>query len=233
MAAEKPRKSSPFDPQALLEAQRRNLDAFASAGQIVAEGMRTYAERQIAMVQEAMSGLWRELQAAGARGKPAAAAEAEPADRLEGTRGAFEKVMVQFQELGNLLVKTQSDALAVLNECAARNLESLGGAAPELARLQGKAKEAFENASRQTAAVLTEMRKRMASLEEETRRAAAPWASAAGDAARPAPAPPPVPAPPPAPTPPEPAQASPKPAKASGGARRAPAARKKAAPKEG
>ena len=32
-----------FDPEALLAAQRRNVEAFTNAGKIVAEGMRTYA----------------------------------------------------------------------------------------------------------------------------------------------------------------------------------------------
>ncbi|MFO1071380.1 MAG: hypothetical protein U1E17_01465 [Geminicoccaceae bacterium] len=55
------KKTNPFDPQAMLEAQRRNFDAFRNAGQIVADGMRTYAERQVAMDAEAMSGLGSEL----------------------------------------------------------------------------------------------------------------------------------------------------------------------------
>jgi hypothetical protein len=67
---------NPFDPQALLEAQRRNLDAFTNAGQIVADGMRTYAERQVAMVQESMQTLWSELQA-NAQKPQAATAPAE------------------------------------------------------------------------------------------------------------------------------------------------------------
>ena len=35
-----------FDPEALLAVQRRNVEAFRSAGRIVAEGMRTCAARQ-------------------------------------------------------------------------------------------------------------------------------------------------------------------------------------------
>jgi hypothetical protein len=168
MAAEKSTKTSPFDPQALLEAQRRNFDAFTNASQIVADGMRTYAERHVSMVQEAMSGLWNELQASTR--KPAASTA--PTEQLDRMRVAFEKVMAQVQELSNLLLKVQSEAIAVLNECAAKNFQSLGGAAPEFAELQNRAKQAFEAATQQTMAVIDEMKKRMASLEAETRSAA-------------------------------------------------------------
>ena len=55
----------PFDPEALLAAQRRNAEAFTSAGKIVADGMRTYAESQVGMMQEAMRSLWGTMQTGG------------------------------------------------------------------------------------------------------------------------------------------------------------------------
>ena len=167
MAADKSKKPSLFDPEALLEAQRRNFQALANAGNIVADGMRSYAERQVAMVRESMSHLWSELQSVGKR------APAAPTDQLERMRDAFEKVVAQVQELGQHMLEVQSQAMAVLNECATKNLEVLGTAAPELAALQQKAKNAFEQASKQTSAVIDEMKKRMASLEHETKSAAA------------------------------------------------------------
>lgn len=184
MAADDPKKTNPFDPQALLEAQRRNVDAFMNASHIVADGMRAYAERHAAMVQEAMSSLWSELQASTREARPAGG----PSEQLERMRAAFERVMAQVQELGNLLIKVQSEAIAVINECAAKNLQALGGAVPELAELQQRAKQAFEAASRQTNAALEEMRKRMASLEEETRKATAAATPATETAAAPGPA---------------------------------------------
>jgi hypothetical protein len=187
VAADRPRKPSLFDPEALIEAQRRNLDAFTNAGQILADGMRTYAERQVTMVQEAMGHLWGELQATSRKPSQAAAA---PAEQMERMRAAFAKMVAQVQELGNLLLKVQSEAVGVLNECAAKNLEALGGKAPELAALQQKARDAFESASRQTSAAIDEMKKRMASLEEETRKAAPSrsTARAAAEATAPSPA---------------------------------------------
>ena len=186
VAADKSKPTSLFDPEALVEAQKRNFQALANAGNIVADGMRSYAERQVSMVRESMGHLWSELQSAGQK------APAAPTDQLERMRTAFEKVVAQVQELGQHMLEVQSQAMSVLNECAAKNLEVLGTTAPELAALQQKAKSAFEHATQQTSAVIDEMKKRMASLEHETKAAAAeapksPPPKAAAEA-RPAPA---------------------------------------------
>lgn len=182
MAPAKPRQLSPFDPQALLDAQRRNLEAFTNAGEIVVDGMRTYAERQASMVQEAMTGFMGELQAGAVPSKR----PAEPAEQVDRMRAAFEKVVAQVQELSDLLIKVQSEALGVLNACAMRNLESLGGAVPDFSDLQMRARAAFEAANRETTAVVDEMKKRMAALETKGRPAAA---AASPGKAEPAPAP--------------------------------------------
>ena len=67
MAAGKSKSGSMFDPEALMEAHKRNFQALADAGNIVAEGMRSYAERQVSMARESMSQLWNELQSVGKR----------------------------------------------------------------------------------------------------------------------------------------------------------------------
>jgi len=221
VAADRSQKTSPFDPQALIDAQKRSFDAFTNAGQIVADGMRTYAERQIAMVQEAMTSLMGEVQANVHKPQPAAAA---PTEQLERMRAAFEKVMAQVQELGNLLLKVQTEAIAVLNDCATKNFETLGAATPEFAQLQQKAQDAFEAATRQITAVVDEMRKRMAALDVETK----PTAAASAPAH---PAAPPASAPAPARAAATPAPAEARPAAASTPARAAPASPPKAAAK--
>lgn len=205
MAADKPKTPSLFDPEALMEAQKRNFQALASAGNIVADGMRSYAERQVAMVRESMGHLWSELQSVGKK------APAAPSDQLDRMRSAFEKVVAQVQELGQHMLEVQSQAMAVLNECAAKNLEVLGTQAPELAALQQKAKNAFEQASQQTTAVIDEMKKRMASLESETKAAVMPKAE------------------PPKPKPAAPAPAAAKPAPVEAAAPEAPDAKPKMA----
>ena len=176
MAADKSKSTGMFDPEALIEAQKRNFQALADAGNIMAEGMRSYAERQVAMARDSISELWGEMQAAGKR-KPSA-----PGDQIERMRSTFEKVVGQLQELGQHMLDVQSQAMAVLNDCATKNLEALGNVSPELAELQRKAKEAFEQATQQTTAVIDEMKRRVASLEDTAKAAATPSAQAAAAA---------------------------------------------------
>lgn len=159
-----------LDPEALLAVQRRNIEAFARAGQIVAEGMRGYGERQVGLVQEAMRELWGEIQT---RGRTPGATAADPAEQLARMRAAFERVLAQVQELSRLLLKIQGEAMTVLNDAASANAQALGGAAPGLAELQRTVAEAMRNASRQVAAAIEEMRQRMAQLQETTLGAAA------------------------------------------------------------
>jgi hypothetical protein len=166
MAENTPKTPGTFDPEALLAIQRRNVEAFTSAGKIVAEGMRTYAERQAGMMQEAMHNLWGELQTGSH-----APRTGDPADQHARLRAAFDKVLSQVQELSQSLLKAQSEAMAVLNDCAAANMKAFGGMAPDFAAMQKAATEAMQTASRQATAAIEEMRKRMIALQEETRQA--------------------------------------------------------------
>ena len=165
MAENTPKTPAAFDPEALLAIQRRNVEAFTSAGKIVAEGMRTYAERQAGLMQEAMRNLWGEVQTGAAPQRPAI----QPT-KMPGC-AAFDKVLSQVQELSQGLLKAQSEAMAVLNDCAAANMKALGGMAPDFVAMQKAATEAMQAVSRQTAAAIEEMRKRMMALQEETRQA--------------------------------------------------------------
>ena len=86
-------------------------------------------------------------------------------------RAAFDRVLAQVQEVNQLLLKVQGDALAVLNDAAAANAQALGGTAPNFAEMQKTVIEAMQNASRQVTAAIDEMRQRMTELQQETRQA--------------------------------------------------------------
>jgi hypothetical protein len=60
MAAKNDAKTTPFqtvDTDKVMAAQQRNIDAFASAGQIVVDGVKAIAQRQSEMVQGSVD-LW-------------------------------------------------------------------------------------------------------------------------------------------------------------------------------
>ena len=162
MSENTPKPSATFDPEALVAVQRRNVEAFTSAGKIVAAGMRTYADRQASMMQEGLHTLWSELQTDGR-----ALMTGEPSGQQARVRAAFDQVLGQVQELSQGLLKAQSEAMAVLNDCAAANMKALGGMTPDLAAMQKAASEAMQAASRQVAATIEETRKRLTMVQAE------------------------------------------------------------------
>ena len=119
------------------------------------------------MMQGAMRDLWGAIQTGGR----APATAADPSDQLARMRAAFDRVLAQVQEVSQLLLKVQGEALAVLNDAAAANAQALGGVAPNFAEMQKTVIEAMQNASRQVTTAIDEMRKRMTDLQEETRQA--------------------------------------------------------------
>ena len=162
MSENTPKPSATFDSEALVAVQRRNVEAFTSAGKIVAAGMRTYADRQASMMQEGLHTLWSELQTDGR-----ALMTGEPSGQQARVRAAFDQVLGQVQELSQGLLKAQSEAMAVLNDCAAANMKALGGMTPDLAAMQKAASEAMQAASRQVAATIEETRKRLTMVQAE------------------------------------------------------------------
>jgi hypothetical protein len=162
MSENTPKPSATFDSEALVAVQRRNVEAFTSAGKIVAAGMRTYADRQASMMREGLHTLWSELQTDGR-----ALMTGEPSGQQARVRAAFDQVLGQVQELSQGLLKAQSEAMAVLNDCAAANVKALGGMTPDLAAMQKSASEAMQAASRQVAATIEETRKRLTMVQAE------------------------------------------------------------------
>jgi acetylglutamate synthase len=162
MSENTPKPSATFDSEALVAVQRRNVEAFTSAGKIVAAGMRTYADRQASMMREGLHTLWSELQTDGR-----ALMTGEPSGQQARVRAAFDQVLGQVQELSQGLLKAQSEVMAVLNDCAAANMKALGGMTPDLAAMQRAATEAMQAASHQVAATIEETRKRLTMVQAE------------------------------------------------------------------
>ncbi len=108
-----------LDMQSLIESQRRNFEALTRASQQAAEGARAVAERQTAIVREAMEESTRALSALGAAGDPADKAGVQ-ADLV---KQAFERNMANLRELSEMVAKTQSESLATLNTRFAAGLD--------------------------------------------------------------------------------------------------------------
>ena len=175
MAGDKAKMPGLFDPGTLLEAQRRSIEAFASAGRIVAEGMRASADKQMALMQ----GLWQEAQG---RGQDPKGATNDLEQQLAQAKAVVETIVAETQSLMQHLLEVQTQAMGVLNACVAQNMAALGGNGPDLDSLRRTTSEAMEAASRQAATAVEEIQKRMAAMQSEVEHS--PAADAAPSAPR-------------------------------------------------
>jgi hypothetical protein len=110
-----------FDAELFAAAQKRNVDAFTGASQIFADGMRAFAQRQSEIAQASMKQFMADSQAF-LTSKPT---EVKPADVAGKVKAAYEAAIANAQELGNIVVKAQTDALNVLNTAAVANFDDM------------------------------------------------------------------------------------------------------------
>lgn len=103
------------DVDAMLAAHRRNLEALTAANRAAMEGVQLAARRQMEIMQETMTGL-----AAAMKEFPASQTPASHAARV---KQAYESAVANAKELGDLIQKSNAEAVAKLN---ARFSEALG-----------------------------------------------------------------------------------------------------------
>ena len=109
----------PFDVEALMAAQRRNIEALSQANQLAVEGMQAVAKRQIEVARQAvedMSALFRDL-----------AQPASPEDRIakntEFAKQMLEKSVNHGREITLLATKAGTEAADVLRKRATEGLD--------------------------------------------------------------------------------------------------------------
>jgi phasin family protein len=111
---------SPFDTGAMIAAQQRNLDALASAGQIVVDGVKTIAQRQGEMMQSSVDQLMSVSQ-----GALSMKASEQPADQFAKVKANYDVAVNNAKELAEIAMKTQGEAVAVLSKCVMANMDDL------------------------------------------------------------------------------------------------------------
>ena len=107
------------DMGAVVEAQRRNLEALAQANQVAADGMRALAERQAEILRQGMeqaASAMRELMSAGSP-------EDKAARQAEIAKGAFERAISNARELAEMTTRAQGEANEVIARRMAASME--------------------------------------------------------------------------------------------------------------
>jgi len=111
-----------MDFQALAEAQRRNLEAMATANRVAMEGAQAVARRNMELMQQAMAEMSDAMRSLTAMdGNPASKA----AQQAELIKSNYERAVASMKELADLIQKSNGEALEVLNRRFAEALEEV------------------------------------------------------------------------------------------------------------
>ena len=102
------------DFAALVEREKRNIDALTKANKIAFEGWRALAMRQSEIMQETMKQTMAQAKKAGAA--------KEAADMA---RQGFEKALDHMRELAEMAAKSQQEAYEVVRKRIGENLEEM------------------------------------------------------------------------------------------------------------
>ncbi len=99
------------DMEALAAAQRRNLEALSAANRVALEGAQAVARRHMEILQSAMSEMTDAVKSLSAQESP----QAKAARQTELLKSAYEKAVGNMREVADLIQKSNTEALALLN----------------------------------------------------------------------------------------------------------------------
>jgi phasin family protein len=118
-----------FSVEAVMAAQRKNVEAFTQANQLAIEGIQALARRQVELAREAFEGapaFFKELS------QPVAPQE-RLAKNAEFAKATFEKNLATAKELGELVTKSNTEAFEVLTKRFTESFEELKDVAAKAA----------------------------------------------------------------------------------------------------
>jgi phasin family protein len=103
----------PFMPdmQALVAAQRRNLEALTEANKLALEGAQAVARRNLEIMQQTMAELAENMQAMASPETPSAKASKQ----AEMVKKTYERAVTNMKELGEMIQHANAEAVEVLN----------------------------------------------------------------------------------------------------------------------
>jgi len=110
----------PFDAEKLIAAQQRNLDAWATASQIVVDSVKAIAQRQSEILQSSVD-QW----VAAGNTFTAKPGEFKPAEQMTQVKSAYETAVKNSRELAEIAMKAQTEAVDVLTKAMMANIDDL------------------------------------------------------------------------------------------------------------
>jgi phasin family protein len=111
------------DLEGLAQAQRRNLEALSAANRVALEGAQMVARRHMEIVQQSMGELTDAMRSMGANETP----QARAARQAELLKAGYERAVNNMKELADLIQRSNSEALSLLNKRFTDAMEEVRG----------------------------------------------------------------------------------------------------------
>ena len=109
------------DLDAVLQAQRKNIEALTAANRTAAEGLQAFARRQSEILRQNLA----ELQAQFSSAVTAGAPEEKLAKQTDLAKAAFEKAIADMKELAELLAKSNTEAAEIVSKRVSASFDEL------------------------------------------------------------------------------------------------------------
>jgi phasin family protein len=109
------------DPGALVRAHQRNMEALSKANRIALEGAQAVAKRHMEIMQHTMAELADTLKTLAGGGAP----QDKVAKQAEMLKTAYERAVTNTKEVGELIQRSNGEALDALNQRVAESIEEL------------------------------------------------------------------------------------------------------------
>jgi phasin family protein len=109
------------DLEGLAQAQRRNLEALSAANRIALEGAQAVARRHMEIVQSAMTEMTEAMRGLAGTESPQERAQRQ----AELLKAGYERAVANIREIGDLIQKSNGEALDLLNRRFAEAMEEV------------------------------------------------------------------------------------------------------------
>lgn len=116
------------DMNAVIDSQRKNLEALTQANRVALEGMQAVAKRQAEILQQTLGEAVAAVEVITGSGSPQDAT----AKQVELVKAAYEKALSNMKELAELVAKSNAEAGETINNRIAESLDEIKKAALDL-----------------------------------------------------------------------------------------------------
>lgn len=111
------------DMEALAAAQQRNIEAFSAANRVALEGAQAVARRHMEILQQSVAEMTQAMSGLASAQAP----QEKAARQAEIAKATYEKTISNLQELADLIQRSNSEALSLLNKRFAEAMDEVKG----------------------------------------------------------------------------------------------------------